>query len=110
MPDEEYQFYDPEQHEIRVEVIKPPKRRYWLHVLLFLVTVLSTLCVGARLQYEFDHNLAFFPFSDEPYLIPWSWTLADWHRLWLGVPFSICLFGLQTAYEMGHYILCLRRK
>lgn len=109
-PPQEYQVFDPEQQEIRVVIIKPPKRRYWLHILLFLITLLSTLCVGARLQYEFDHNLNFFPFSDQPYFIPWAWTLADWHRLLLGVPFSLCLLGILTAHEMGHYVLCVRRK
>lgn len=110
LPSQEYQLYDPERREITVVVVKPPKRRYWLHIALFLVTLLSTLCVGARLQYEFDHNLNFFPFSDEPYFIPWTWTLADWHRLFLGIPFSFCLLGILTTHEMGHYILCLRRK
>ncbi|HLJ27114.1 MAG TPA: site-2 protease family protein [Candidatus Angelobacter sp.] len=115
MPDDlpvpqEYQLYDPEQQEIRVVVIQPPKRRYWLHILLFLATLLSTLCVGARLQYEFDHNLNLFPFSEQGYFMPWTWTLADWHRLFLGVPFSLCLLGILTAHEMGHYMLCVRRK
>lgn len=110
LPSQEYQLYDPEHQEIRVVVIKPPKRRYWLHILLFLATLLSTLCVGARLQYAFDHNVNFFPFSDQPYFIAWTWTLADWHRLLLGVPFSLCLVGILTAHEMGHYVLCLRRK
>lgn len=110
LPSQEYQLYDPEHQEIRVVVIKPPKRRYWLHLLLFLATLLSTLCVGARLQYEFDHNLNFFPFSDQSPFIAWTWTLADWRRLLLGIPFSLCLLGILTAHEMGHYVLCLRRK
>lgn len=115
MPDDplasqEYQIYDPEHQEISVIVVKPPSRRYWLHILLFLLTLLSTLCVGARLQYEFDHNLSFFPFSDQPYFIPWTWTLSDWHRLFLGVPFSFCLLGILTAHEMGHYVLCVLRR
>lgn len=109
LPSQEYQLYDPENQDIRVVVIQPPRRRYWLHVLLFLVTLLSTLCVGARLQYEFDHNLNFFPFSDQPYFIAWTWTLADWHRLLQGIPFSLCLLGILTTHEMGHYVLCLRR-
>lgn len=110
LPSQEYQVYDPEHREISVFVVKPPKRRYWLHVLLFLVTLLSTLCVGARLQYEFDHNVNFFLFSEQPYFIPWTWALADWSRLRLGLPFSLCLLGILTAHEMGHYILCVRRK
>lgn len=109
-PTQEFQLYDPERQEIRVVVVKPPKRRYWLHILLFILTLLSTLCVGARLQYEFDHNLNFFPFSDQPYFIPWTWTLSDWHRIFLGVPFSLCLLGILTTHEMGHYVLCVRRK
>ncbi len=109
LPPQEYQIYDPSRQEIRVVVIQPPKRRYWLHFLLFFITVLSTLCVGARLQYEFDHSLNFFPFSDQPYFIPWTWTLSDWRRLFLGVPFSLCLLGILTAHEMGHYVLCVRR-
>jgi hypothetical protein len=108
LPSQEYQLYEPEGQEITV--IPPPKRRYWLHFLLFLLTLLSTLCVGARMQFEFDHNLSYFPGPEQPYFIAWTWTLADWHRLWLGVPFSLCLLGILTAHEMGHYVLCLRRK
>lgn len=104
-----YPLYDPEQREIRVVVIQPPKRRRWLHILLFLVTLLSTLCVGARLQYEFDQNLSFFPFSDHPY-IAWPWTLSNWHRIFWGIPFSFSVLGILTAHEIGHYVLCLRRK
>lgn len=111
LPPQEYQIFDSERQEIRVVVIKPPKRRYWLHIALFLATVLSTLCVGARLQYDFDHNLNFSAFDpDQPYLLPWTWALHDWHRLLLGIPFSFCLLGILTAHEMGHYVLCVRRK
>jgi membrane-associated protease RseP (regulator of RpoE activity) len=113
MPDDsppplEYQLYDPDRQEIRVVVIHPPKRRYWLHILLFLLTVLSTMCIGARLQYDFSNNLAAFG-SGEDYF-PWLWALRDWHRLAMGVPFSFCLLGILTAHELGHYLLCVRRK
>ena len=108
LPPQEYQIFDPERQEIRVVVIKPPKRRYWLHIVLFLATVLSTLAIGARLQYDFNRNI--WPFSDDENFLPWTWALSDWHRLWLGVPFSLCLLGILTAHEMGHYVLCLRRK
>lgn len=108
LPPQEFQIFDPERQEIRVVVIKPPKRRYWLHIALFLATVLSTLAIGARLQYDFNRNV--WPFSDDENFLPWTWALSDWHRLWLGMPFSLCLLGILTAHEMGHYVLCLRRK
>ncbi|HET6933242.1 MAG TPA: site-2 protease family protein [Candidatus Angelobacter sp.] len=111
-PPLEYHIYDPERQEIRVVVIEPPKRRYWLHVLLFLATIFTTLCIGARLQYNFDHNLPAFSsdISHDLDYWPWAWALQDWHRLLLGIPFSACLLGILTAHEFGHYVFCVKRK
>src|SRR5260370_1906293 len=110
-PPLEYQIFDPERQEIRVVLVPPPKRRYWLDALLFLATIFTTLCIGARLQYNFDHNLPAFSseVSRDLDYWPWSWALQDWHRLLLGIPFSACLLGILTAHEFGHYVLCLRR-
>jgi hypothetical protein len=103
----EFQVFDPERQELRVVVIHPPKRRYWVHALLFLATVFTTLCIGAKLQYNFEHNLGSFAGDDGFW--PWSWVLEDWHRLAMGIPFSACLLGILTAHEFGHYIYCVRR-
>jgi len=112
MPDDpspplEYQIFDPERRELRVVVVRPTRQRYWLHILLFLATLLSTLCIGARLQYDFNRNV--WPLSDDDYFLPWGWALADWHRLALGIPFAACLLGILTVHELGHYIVCRRR-
>ncbi len=117
MPDQpspplEYQIYDPESREIRVYVIHPPKRRYWLHALLFLATIFTTLCIGARLQYNFDRHLPAFSstVSDDLDYWPYSWALQDWSQLKGGFAFSACLLGILTAHEFGHFVLCVRRK
>src|SRR6266481_4441535 len=93
----EYQVYDPERREFQVMVVEPPKRRYWLHALLFALTIFSTLCIGARLQYDFSQNV--WPYLDDEYLLPWSWALQDWHRLIGGIPFC--------AYDAAFTLLCL---
>ncbi|HEY6306616.1 MAG TPA: site-2 protease family protein [Candidatus Angelobacter sp.] len=110
LPPLEYQIFDPERQEIRVVVVQPPRRRYWLHAILFLATVFTTLCIGARLQYNFDNNRPSFSRDESTDYWPWSWALEDWHRLERGIPFSACLLGILTAHEFGHYILCLRRR
>jgi membrane-associated protease RseP (regulator of RpoE activity) len=107
LPPLEYQVYDPERQEIRVVYLERSKQRYWLHVLLFLATCLSTLSIGARLQHDFDRNL--WPYTEDEHYLPWSWGLENWHHLADGIPFSACLLGILTAHELGHYILCRRR-
>ena len=89
-------------------VIHPPRRRYWLHALLFLATIFTTLCIGAHMQETFNHNLGLF--SQDLDYFPWQWVFQDWHRLKLGISFSASLLGILTAHELGHYVLCVRRK
>ncbi len=91
-PSQEYHLFDPERQEIRVVVIHPPKRRYWLHALLFLATIFTTLCVGARMQFDFNQNLGLF--SQDLDLWPWQWIWQDWSRLLMGIPFSLSLLGI----------------
>lgn len=107
-PPQEYHLYDPARQEIRVVVIQPPKRRYWLHALLFLATIFTTLCIGARMQYTFNQNLGLF--SQDLDYWPWQWALQDWHRLGLGAAYSACLLGILTAHEFGHYVFCVLRR
>ncbi|HWZ46083.1 MAG TPA: site-2 protease family protein [Candidatus Saccharimonadales bacterium] len=107
-PPLEYQVYDPDRNEIRVETIQPSRRPYWLHALLFVLTILSTLCIGAYLQRNFDQHVTMMSMG-RGFFEPWTWALADWRRLALGIPFSLSLLGILTAHELGHYILCVRR-
>src|ERR1700756_896299 len=85
----------------------PPRPRYWVHGLLLLATCFTTLVVGARLEFNFLHNLP--PFSAGNELLPFfpvGWALAQPSRLMLGVPFSAALLIILLSHEMGHYLLC----
>src|SRR4029077_8429491 len=78
-------FYRPAE----VFVVRPPKQRYWLHALLFLATVFTTLVVGARMEFNFMRGLPAFSLNDDALaLFPVRWALAEPSRLLLGVPFA----------------------
>ncbi len=84
-----------------------PRDRYWLHALLLVATIFTTLVVGARMEYCFLRNLPPFVAGDE--YLPFfklSWVLERPSRLLLGIPFSATLLTILLAHEMGHYLMC----
>src|SRR5277367_5890178 len=88
-------------------VIKPPKPRYWLHALLLLATIFTTLVVGARMESNFQHNLPAFSMNDDTLpFFPFREIVAKPSMLLLGVPFSATLMLILMAHEMGHYLYC----
>ena len=74
----------------------------WRHLLLFVLTLLSTTAVGSRLAVNFDHN--------RPTYIDDLWAaitaVADPSSLVAGLPFSVTLLTILLAHEMGHYLTC----
>jgi len=88
---------------------RPPKPRYWLHILLLLITCSTTLVMGARMQYNFQHGLPALSFEDDsiPYF-PASWAFSNPALLLAGVPFMATLMFFFLAHEMGHYLYCRR--
>lgn len=87
--------------------LKAPRERYWLHGLLFAATCFTTLVVGAKMEFNFLHNLQPFTAGNEwvPFF-PIAWIMAQPSRLLLGIPFSATLLLILFAHEMGHYLLC----
>ncbi len=76
---------------------------------MFLLTIFTTLVVGARLESNFINNLPLFNLGDDAFpLFHPSWILERPARLLLGVPFSATLMLILFAHEMGHYLFCLR--
>jgi membrane-associated protease RseP (regulator of RpoE activity) len=94
-------FYRP----VAVYVAEPRRRRYWLHALLFLLTLFTTLVVGARMQFNFQHGQSVFSFADDALpFFPIRWIFRQPSRLAMGVPFSASLLLILMAHEMGHYL------
>jgi len=78
----------------------------WLHVLLFLLTVFTTLVIGASSRIIFYANQPAYALDED--FFPWTWALSEPSRLLAGIPFSFTLMSILFAHEMGHYIACLR--
>jgi membrane-associated protease RseP (regulator of RpoE activity) len=92
---------------VEVFVVQPPKQRYWLHIVLLLATIFTTLGVGARMEFNFQHDRPAFSLNDDEVpLFPWGWIRAEPSRLLLGVPFASTLMLILLAHEMGHYLCC----
>jgi hypothetical protein len=74
--------------------------RYWLHLLLFAATLLTTCVVGAGMQHDFDRNL---PFSVENAVEGFFTLWNDPVALAAGLPFALTLLTILLAHEFGHY-------
>lgn len=98
------EVYSP--HSEEVVYYTRPRHRYWLNLLLLFATFCTTLVIGARLQWNFDHGLPSFPL-DESLLPPFIWAIKG-HYLLLGLPFSLTLMGILLAHELGHYLYCVK--
>jgi membrane-associated protease RseP (regulator of RpoE activity) len=100
----------PEVIEVQFpRLVEPPprvrRRPLWPALILFLLTVISTLAVGAEFAWSYAANRE--PFSENENLLT---TIAAPYEhpsmLLLGVPFSFTLMGILFTHEMGHYVAC----
>src|SRR6202142_1401837 len=93
------------QPQPQVWVLRPPRPRWWVHILLLAATFLSTLVVGARIYANFALHQPAFSFNDENiplFPIEWMWQApARWMH---GLSFSLALMFILLAHEMGHYL------
>jgi membrane-associated protease RseP (regulator of RpoE activity) len=85
-----------------------PRKRWFhsvsFHVGLFLLTVLTTLIVGAHVAQNYAQNI---PAFDWDLSWPFFRDLARHpDQLLLGVPFSFTLLTILLAHELGHYFTC----
>ncbi len=85
------------------------KQKYWLHILLFVLTVFTTMMVGTRLEANFLQGKPAFSLGEDTIpLFPIAYIWQQPSRILMGLPFSLTLLTILFTHEMGHYIFCLR--
>jgi len=84
-------------------VFAPPRtrERYWLHALLFALTMVTTCMVGATMQSDFERNV---PFELEHTLELSGFLRSHPAALLQGLPYSLTLMLILLAHEFGHYL------
>ncbi len=79
----------------------PRRERWWLHVLLLLATLFSTVLAGSLLA-----GYAPILFTGVPLARGW-WLMVpialDYGALIPGLPFGLALVGVLALHEAGHY-------
>ncbi|MGA7079801.1 MAG: site-2 protease family protein [Terriglobales bacterium] len=94
-----------QQPQPRVWVVPKMRERWWLYGLFFLLTLFSTMIVGARLQVNFLRQLPVFSLNEDTLsLFPIGWIARYPANLLMGLPFSLTLMGILFSHEMGHYL------
>lgn len=93
------------QPQPSVWIIPAPRPHWWLYVLFLVLTIFSTLVVGARMQVNFLRHLPVFSLRDDTLsLFPISWIIQHPANLLMGLPFSLTLMFILFSHEMGHYL------
>ena len=90
--------------------VTPARRHpYWLHILLLLLTLATTMLVGTRLELNYLQGKPIFSFAEDIIpLFPLREVLHQPSLILLGLPFSLTLMAILLSHEMGHYVYCVR--
>ena len=99
---------EPRGDEVDVILIRPsgpPRHRWWLHGLLLLATLVTTLAAGALLE-GIDATRTLW-IRDDSLPIP---TGLDLGKLWSGAWFGLPFLGILFAHEAGHYLAARRHR
>lgn len=92
--------------ETSYQVTVPLRRRpIALNLFLFVLTLLTTLSVGAGLAMAYARNQPGYSLELNP-LSVLSLPFRHPRQLLIGIPFSFTLLGILMAHELGHYLTC----
>ena len=98
----------PATHEPHVSAVVHPRSSPWLEyglpALLFAVSLVTTMAIGARFMQNFLDGLP--TVANDGDLWPWPWLFDHPRRFLLGWPFSLALLTILLTHEFGHYFAC----
>jgi membrane-associated protease RseP (regulator of RpoE activity) len=77
----------------------------WPAVILFLLTVITTLAVGSEFAMSYTHSQEPFSANQNPFAVMLT-PLRHPRLLLAGVPFSLTLLTILMAHELGHFFAC----
>jgi Zn-dependent protease len=83
----------------------PRRRPLWPALILFVLTVISTLAVGSEFARSYAQDEEPFSGDQNPF-VTMVYPLEHPRLLLLGVPFSFTLLAILLAHELGHYFAC----
>lgn len=88
------------------EWIRPPfsvKKRIWLNILLFVITIFSTIFVGLSMSLGYVHTDAIVGNSELPIDLE---TFSNPQVLSLSIIYAAVLLGILLGHELGHFLTC----
>ncbi len=103
-PAEKRPWMAPEETSYPV-TLRLRRRPMALNLVLFVLTVITTLSVGASLAMAYARNQPGYSLVLSPlsvFLLPFRHP----EQLLAGIPFSFTLLGILLAHELGHYLTC----
>ncbi len=97
----------PQGWELLLFEAEPRRERWWLHALLFLITLFSTTVAGSLLAGHWPIHFQAAPTLDGGWVpLPVALDPAD---LLVGLPFGLSLVIVLAVHEAGHYVAARRR-
>lgn len=88
-----------------VAAAKPDSDRWWLHISLFCLTLLSTTVFGCALARSFQLGVGL---NDQIITSGYELLIHRDSRLLEGCAYAIPLILILLAHELGHYVTCRR--
>jgi membrane-associated protease RseP (regulator of RpoE activity) len=92
-----------QHHRLRRSLARVAGSLYFC-IVLFVLTIVTTLVVGVHLAQNFSRRLPIFDLN-----ISWAFFTGILHHpgsLWTGAPYAFTLVSILLAHEMGHYLTC----